>query len=473
MTANNTTGADMEAILANFLDGTLTPAEETALLSAMEKDPAFAVKVRALNRDKLVMQVLLDAPGSRSFVEETVVAAGYSEDRNLFSDKVARRLELQETTGTPATDGLHTGFHTWKTWLALAAAAALVAAFCWATIFLTERKRQEQQPPQIGKKGEKVPVGHGKEKQEEYLSEVVRLKGNVLVGTESRNMIDAKAGDRLVPGTLIRTGPGDSSCTLNLATGKVEIVLGNNSETILEGGGQTTVDGLTVQLLSGKVDSTVNQKGFKYTVRTEVGFARAAGTRFVVKFVKPERNVTKDEEGESEMKNGAMMIATVLSGIVLVGNPCGTNMATAGDEVIVKEGKAPMPGATHQTAVMGVVQKVDAEKMTIEIKYTKFSGERREGERKGTLTVMSVTCNADTKFVGTKLETMKAGDTVLITYAISDNVNLAKKVKAPNSVDPEGAGSGVPSKVPVGAGAGAGAGMNPFGAAPGSNPAKK
>ena len=149
------------------------------------------------------------------------------------------------------------------------------------------------------------------------------VAGDVFVSAADRKSIKfetrlARVGEMLVPGTSVFTGTRDSACTLQLAEKEVQIGLDPESTLVWRGGTHASEDGLTVELVSGKVASSVDPtKGVKYTVRTEVGFARAIGTLFTVTLT------NKATTGEKDMKNPSIMVTRVARGIVLVGSLSG------------------------------------------------------------------------------------------------------------------------------------------------------
>ena len=158
--------------------------------------------------------------------------------------------------------------------------------------------------------------------------QVVSVVGDVVAGADERQMRLAKAGDLLAPGTLVRTRIRNSACTLQLAEKTIQVELHPDSKMIWRGETSATEDGLTIELLSGKVASSVDPtKQVKYTVRTAVGFARAIGTHFTVEVIQTGRT------GEKRGSRQARMLTQVTSGIVLVGGLTGaTKQVRAGEE---------------------------------------------------------------------------------------------------------------------------------------------
>ena len=161
--------------------------------------------------------------------------------------------------------------------------------------------------------------------------QVAQVAGEVFAGANEHQMVLAKTGDRLAPGTLVVTGGRGSSCSLQLGQQVVRIDVDAESTLVWKGGARASEDGLAVELLSGKVTSSVDPaKKVKYTVRTGVGFARVVGTVFTVALTR-----TGTKEGDV-MRNQATMVTRVLRGIVLVGSMTGfASLVHAGETAAV------------------------------------------------------------------------------------------------------------------------------------------
>ena len=177
---------------------------------------------------------------------------------------------------------------------------------------------------------------------------VVRAAGDVFVKTNENCMVRAVLGDLLGEGTLVLTGNRNSACTLQLENHGVQMDLDAASSLIWRGESTAAEDGLAVELLSGRITSSVDpMKGVKYTVRTALGFARAIGTHFTVALIQT------GTTGGDGVKNQSSMTTRVASGIVLVGSLTGfTNLVQAGESVTIPSvmGEAVQPTRTVHAA---------------------------------------------------------------------------------------------------------------------------
>jgi ferric-dicitrate binding protein FerR (iron transport regulator) len=161
---------------------------------------------------------------------------------------------------------------------------------------------------------------------------VANVTGEVLAGRGGNECRPVLAGARLAPGTWVCAGPGDSQCRLELAGQGIEVVLDRESSMIWRGTMPAAQDGRMVELLAGTVRSSVDPARRKpYTVRTEAGYARVAGTQFLVTLYRD--GITQQEKPVTRTTS---MMTHVLSGVVLVGGLTGgVQRVSAGESATV------------------------------------------------------------------------------------------------------------------------------------------
>jgi len=125
MTAPEDNPTRRNRLLAGCLDGGLTAVEEQELLDALQADPAFACEARALRRQDCLLETLLHLRGDRSFVDQTVACAGYSDNRAAFADRVWRKTQEIADIRTEAAAPRQRPFSLRFAWLAAAACLLL------------------------------------------------------------------------------------------------------------------------------------------------------------------------------------------------------------------------------------------------------------------------------------------------------------------------------------------------------------
>jgi hypothetical protein len=268
---------------------------------------------------------------------------------------------------------------------------------------------------------------------------VVQTAGDVLIRRAGQKQgIGAREGDTVEPGTSLRAGPGAGRCSLQLAQEEVRIVLDAESELVWKGN-PPGEDGLTAELLSGSVDSTVDHnKHVTYTVRTALGFARAVGTRFIVTL----------EPAASPQKEGSSMKMTtrVIEGVVLTVVAGVTNLVVADG---LQQGVAQKDPTHARQSFSGHVAVVDVAAQT----FTVVNGVHRpvldkdqrpvlgeDGketftleEQKQTFKVNEATkierATSETQVEVLKLEDLKAGNGVNVIYQAQADASVAVSVR--------------------------------------------
>jgi ferric-dicitrate binding protein FerR (iron transport regulator) len=294
-----------EALLADYLDGTIDAAGSAELAGEVERDPAAA----------------RDFEAAVGF--EALLVAAHTEPppESALAERVGRKAEpapvLRPTSwGTRAA--------------AVAAAAILIAAGIWAALQVFN----SQPPPTIAKAPVPAPGAPNQV-----------LAGKVLVdGVES-----AAAG--------IRNGArvevlGEQPAEIQLADGS-KAVLAPKSQAVLRGPvGEVRQ---VVELTSGKGDFKVEKEPRQFQVKTDLGSVTVTGTVFSVE-LRP-----REAKGEGEMKGklGLVLAVTVMVGSVQVNYGGKDHSVNVGPtQVFGEEPKKETPKSTLPEGVVGFAGQV-------------------------------------------------------------------------------------------------------------------
>lgn len=180
---------------------------------------------------------------------------------------------------------------------------------------------------------------------------VTEVKGQCLVAPISAGGFEqVSAGAELADGSVLRTGGNGSGGQLDFGGGKVGLTLAERTEATVKVGGGEPQGSWGVELRAGQVEAHIHEKGVRFEVSTAVGSARAVGTRFVVKLITDEAE--KEINGVRNLA-GVVMVTTVISGVVDVTGPSGTQTAVAGDRIVVSERGATGGGVKAVVGEMG------------------------------------------------------------------------------------------------------------------------